>query len=64
MRHRQFFPWIFSSMVTLSLLLSGLAFGQAGYDEDTLRVKQRFADDELAALAAPYFWISGDGTLV
>jgi hypothetical protein len=29
-----------------------------------LRVKQRFADDELAALAAPYFGISADGTLV
>lgn len=64
MRHRQFFPWIFSTMVTLSLLLSSLAFGQSAYDEDTLRVKQRFAEDELAALAAPYFGISADGTLV
>jgi len=63
MRQRQFFRLIVGSMVT-GWLLSGPALGQSGYEERTLRVKQRFADNELAALAVPYTGISADGNLV
>ena len=64
MKHHQALHLILSAVITLSLLLSGMAFGQAGYDEGTQSLKQGFADNELAALSAQYTGISADGNLV
>jgi hypothetical protein len=51
-------------VVAFSTLTAWQVNAQTSYNERQLEVKQRFADNELAALAAPYVGISADGTPV
>jgi hypothetical protein len=64
MKNRNFLISSVWTIGAIALLLSGLTFGQVAYDEGTLSVKQRFAENELAALAVPYSGISVDGVPV
>jgi hypothetical protein len=64
MKNRNFLISSVWTIGAIALLLSGLTFGQVAYDEGTLTVKQRFAENELAALAVPYAGISVDGVPV